>query len=294
MKLGRFQGITLEINNWFLALLGVYFAAGVLDRGMVAFATVLLHELAHVWTARRLGMTVSKVELLPFGGVARIDSALALDPPREMLVAAAGPVSNLILIGLALGLSRYGYWHEELGPFFIQTNLLLFLFNLLPGLPLDGGRVARAMLARRASLSDATYRTASWGQVWGVILTLAGSAGVALHYCGLDIVATGLFLFYAARRERVEVPYLYAQHLLSKERQLAAKGLLPGEVLVARPQTPAWRVTRLFVPQRYHIVFLVDEEGRIAETLDETRVVRAVMRHGAGLPLGAVKEGFPE
>jgi len=61
LKLGRFQGITVEINNWFLALLGVYFAAGVLDRGMVAFATVLFHELAHVWTARRLGVTVSKV-----------------------------------------------------------------------------------------------------------------------------------------------------------------------------------------------------------------------------------------
>jgi len=226
--------------------------------------------------------------------VARIDGALALDPSREMLVAAAGPASNLVLIMLALGLGRYGLWHEELSPFFIQTNLLLFLFNLLPGLPLDGGRVARAVLARRASLSDATYRTACWGQLWGVLLTLAGSAGTALHYCGLDIAATGLFLYYAARRERVEMPYLYARYLLTKGKQLDARGLLPGDILVARGETPAWRVTRHFVPQRYHIVFLVDERGRITDTLDETRVVQAVMRHGASLPLGAVKEGFPE
>lgn len=294
MKVGRIRGITLEINNWFLALLGVYFLAGVLDRGLIAFGTVLVHELAHVLVARRLGLTVTHIELLPFGGVARIENAMVLDPPREILVAIAGPLTNLILVGLALGLGHHGFWHEELAPYFIQTNLVLFMFNLFPGLPLDGGRVVRALLAQKMSLPEATYRMAFWGQVWGTLLVLAGAGGVALHFCGLDIVATGLFLFYAARRERLDIPYLYAQHLLTKERQLTRAGLLPGKVLVARPETPVWKVTRSFLPQRYHVVLLVDEDGRITDTIDETRVVRAALRHGAQVSLGSLKEGIPK
>ncbi|MEW6726731.1 M50 family metallopeptidase [Desulforudis sp. 1088] len=292
MKICRIQGIAFEINNWFLALLGVYFAAGVLGKGLIAFAVVFFHELAHVWAARKAGLRISGVELLPFGGVARVSSELILDPKKEIFVAAAGPLTNLFLAVLVLGLGQYGYWSEAFSPFFVQCNLMLFLFNLLPGLPLDGGRVFRARLARRMNLPEATLRMARWGQCWGALMTLLGAAGVALGFCGLDIVATGLFLFYAARRDGLEAPYLYANHLINKERDLQRAGILPGEVLVVHEDLPVWKVTRLFVPQKYHLVFLVDGQGRIVDTLEETRVVKTVIDEGPYVPVKLVKKGF--
>ena len=292
MRICRIKGIQFSINNWFLALLGVYFAAGVLGKGLVAFAAVFLHELAHVWMARRRDIPVSAVELLPFGGVARMSGELVVDPRKETAVAAAGPLMNLALCAAALGLGHHGIWHEVLGPFFIQCNLLLFLFNLLPGLPLDGGRVCRAYLARYMNLPAATHRMAVCGQFWGMLIVILGTFGLLGHLTGLDIIVTGLFLFYAARRQKMEAPYLYAQHMVSKNRDLEKYGVLPGEVLVARGDLPVWRITQQFVPQRYHFVYTVDRQGRCTGIVGETEVIRALLEEGASTPLERLKKGF--
>lgn len=84
MRICRVSGIQFSINNWFLALLGVYFAAGVLGKGLITFAVVFAHELAHVWMARRHGIPVQEVELMPFGGVARMSGKLVIEPRKEI------------------------------------------------------------------------------------------------------------------------------------------------------------------------------------------------------------------
>ncbi|MBU4534039.1 MAG: M50 family metallopeptidase [Eubacteriales bacterium] len=290
MKICRIKGVDFSINNWFIALIGVYFAAGVLDKGLVAFAVVLMHEMAHALVARRLDFEVSAVELLPFGGVARMSNKLPLEPDKEMRVAVAGPLTNLGLIFVALGFGHYGLWHDVLGPFFIQCNLILFLFNLLPGLPLDGGRVMRAYLARRMSLPAATCRMATFGQIWGFVVIALGTVGVLYHINGLDLVATGFFVYYAARAEKQDAPYLYAQHLMAKQQELLRRECLPGEMLVVLDTVPAWKVTRMFVPQRYHFIYLVDQEGSYVAMLDERDVVEAVIRLGTDVSLGQVKK----
>ncbi|MBO8128595.1 MAG: M50 family metallopeptidase [Peptococcaceae bacterium] len=295
MRICHISGIGININNWFLALLGLYFVAGVLGKGMIAFAVVFFHELAHVLAARKLGVRVSEAELMPFGGVAKMSNELTLDPAKEIIVAAAGPLTNLALFFGAIGLGHHGIWHEEYGPFFIQCNIMLFLFNLLPGLPLDGGRVWRAYLIQRGvNLPVATHKMAGWGQFWGAVMVFLGVLGVIYHVCGLDIVATGLFLFYAATREKKDAPYLYAQHLLAKQKELFHKGILPVDILVSLQDTPAWKVIRNFTPQRFHFVYLVDRQGNIVSTLDENVVVQAVIEHGATISMGRVKEGFPK
>ena len=178
MKIGRVYGIDLCVNIWFLMQLGLFFVAGILDKGLILFAVVLVHEVAHTVIARRLGVRVLAIELLPFGGVAKLGSELALDTKKEMAIAVAGPLANLIMIGLALGFRSYGLWDEELGNFFLQCNLLLLIFNLLPALPLDGGRILRAYWARWIGLKQATYLCAVMGQAWAVIITLLGSLGL--------------------------------------------------------------------------------------------------------------------
>lgn len=292
MKIGRVKGIEFSINNWFLALIGVYFAAGVLDKGLTAFTVVLLHEAAHTLVARRLNFAVDRVELLPFGGVARVSNRMILEPAREIQVAVAGPLTNLGLIIMALGLEHYGIWHATLGPFFVQCNIILLLFNLFPGLPLDGGRVWRALLARRMSLPAATHRMAVSGQALGLLIMILGTAGAWFRYNGLDLVATGCFLYFAAGREKREAPYLYAQHLMAKQRELARRGYLPGEMMVVLDSVPAWKITRRFRPERYHLIYVVDEEGACLGKLDETAVVRAVMDRGTAVSLGQLKKDY--
>jgi Zn-dependent protease/predicted transcriptional regulator len=120
---------------------------------LLFFGSVVIHELAHALMARRLGLRVERITLFIFGGAARLEQETP-DARREALVAVVGPVSSLLLGGLFLGIWALVGRAEteslqivaaasfELG----RINILLALFNLIPGFPMDGGRLLRALV----------------------------------------------------------------------------------------------------------------------------------------------------
>lgn len=291
MRLGRLMGVDLYLNPFFVALLALFFVAGVLGRGLVAFGVVLVHEMAHALAARRLGVSLDDVELLPFGGVVRAGAELAVDPVREIYIAAAGPASNLVMFGMGVAAKNYGLWHTDLGPFFLQCNLLVAAFNLLPALPLDGGRIYRACLSGRMGIGRATYRAARLGQFWAVIIAVAGALGMWAGYCGLDIPVTALFLLYAATREQKAAPYLFMQLVTRKREEMAREGVLPANWLAAMEYVPLGQLVRPFMPRRFHLVTVLDRQGRFRGTVTETVVIETLLQRGAGVPVGELLEG---
>ncbi len=290
MRVGRLWGIDLHFNLLFLFLLGLYFVAGVLEKGLMIFALVLFHELAHTLAARLIGVRVIDVEVLPFGGVARMGGEMSVEPGKEIAVALAGPASNLLLIGLAMGLRNYGIWSEELSPFFLQINLMLAFFNLLPALPLDGGRIFRALLSVHVGLSEATLIAARMGQVVAVAVACLGVVGVLYGFVGLDVVIIALFVLYSATKEKNLAPYLFIRHLAQKKEELTKAGVLPAEQLVAREDVPLKEVVCLFVPQKFHLILLVDKQMKTLGQISEAQVVDALFTHGMDYPLGAINK----
>jgi Zn-dependent protease len=171
---------------------------------VVFFGSVLLHELSHSVVARWLGITVEGITLFLFGGVTKTKME-ARQPRDEFLIAIVGPVTSLVLAGMLwVTANSVGSLLPEpvqyaLG-FLAWLNLVLGLFNLLPGFPLDGGRVLRSILWRATgSLSRATRGAARGGKAiaaimigFGLIMVFQGNLG------GLWLAAIGWFLFMAA------------------------------------------------------------------------------------------------
>jgi len=288
LKLCTLYGVKIYLNPFFLALLGLFFIAGILDKGLVAFGVVLVHELVHAIVAKKLGVAVSDVELLPFGGVTRVAGDMAVSPLKEVYIAIAGPLSNLSLFLLGLALKNYGIWHDTLSPFFLQCNALIALFNILPALPLDGGRVYRAYLAGRIGVRDATYRAAVLGQALSVVVVVMGAVGLLLGLAGLDIIITGGFLVYAATREKAAAPYLLMSHLMQKTGDLEKNGVLPAIVLTAGEKTPLGQIVRLFMPGKFHFVMIFTAESGIKAVLPESKVIEALLKHGLEFPVGEI------
>ncbi|GBF34882.1 stage IV sporulation pro-sigma-K processing enzyme SpoIVFB [Desulfocucumis palustris] len=288
MKLGKIFGVGIYVNPFFLALIALFFVAGVLDRGLVAFLVVLIHEFAHSAAAKRMGVQVTEVELLPFGGVTRMGSEPALDPLKELYIAAAGPFSNMLMVLAAIACKNYGIWDDNIGPFFLQSNILIAAFNILPALPLDGGRVYRAFLAGSMGLKKATYRAASFGQAWAVLIVAVGLAGLLLGFTGLDVMITGMFLYYAATREKLAAPYLFMKHVIRKKDELNEDGILPAETLVALEHVSLGDITRLFVPRRFHLVIVLDSQLKFKGVATEDIIVERLMAEGLDLPIGKV------
>ncbi|HEX8737932.1 MAG TPA: site-2 protease family protein [Pyrinomonadaceae bacterium] len=173
---------------------------------LVFFASILFHELAHAFTARREGVEVLEIVLHPFGGLARFRREP--DTPRaEFRIAIAGPFASfllalafLLLAGLSLFLRT-----DILTPLLTMLffgNMLLAIFNLFPGYPLDGGRVLRAFLWRRGTdLNEATLTTGRAGQIIAIALISVGLYISFLRgdfFTGIWTVLVGLFLLDAA------------------------------------------------------------------------------------------------
>ena len=169
----------------------VYTALGLGYEILCILAAVIIHELAHTLVAGILGIKISEVELLPFGGQARTEDFLGLVPEREVYIALAGPLTSLALAGGVLVAGKHG--GEGYLPFFMQINLVLALFNLLPALPLDGGRVLRALLSRRFGYRKATRGAAFLGQIIAVALMGYGAYEAYFLREGVNALVIGAF-----------------------------------------------------------------------------------------------------
>jgi Zn-dependent protease len=157
---------------------------------IAVFISVILHELGHALAARSLGMKIMDISLYPFGGMARMTSA-PKTTRDEILMAAAGPAVSLILavaIGVAAWLTgNYTLW------LLAKINLMLGAFNLLPALPMDGGRILRAYLARFYRATTVAARVARW-------LAMA-LAVFGVIYSGWFLVLAAFLLFLAFAEE---------------------------------------------------------------------------------------------
>jgi Zn-dependent protease len=196
--LGRLFGFPIRVNVSFLILLGVVLVtmgglSGVAI-ALTAAASVLLHELGHALAARRLGVPVANIELHFFGGAAQM-SGMPRNPTDEILIAAAGPLVSFALAGVGHGVAA-----AFAVPFFALfgwINLGLGVFNLLPAFPSDGGRILRAVLARRRGLVGATDLAV---KVARVICVAMAVAGIVVGSFQLVIVAVVLWLMGSAER----------------------------------------------------------------------------------------------
>src|SRR5262245_34690680 len=148
-------------------------ATGLLVVGLV-FGSVLLHELGHALVARQLGVHVAGIELSFFGGAAKMVE-LPRTANHEVLIAAAGPAVSLMLGGLGLGLGTVT--DVSLLSWLGWVNFVIAGFNLIPALPMDGGRILRALLSRRMDFVRATDVSVTVARVVAIAFGIVGLFG---------------------------------------------------------------------------------------------------------------------
>ena len=217
-------GIPVFISPWWFlvaaVLVVVYSNSGALPgtvrgevpRYLVAVAfvvllylSVLVHELSHSLVARGFGLPVRRILLYPLGGYSEIEQ----EPPtpgKEFLVSAAGPAMSLALAGIGIGVNVLFDLRgipRVLIDRLILANLVVGLFNLLPGLPLDGGRVLRAGLWKLTGKNGYSTVLAAWaGRIIALALVAVAIAGRGGPYGidgdGLWLVAIGAFMWISA------------------------------------------------------------------------------------------------
>jgi Zn-dependent protease/predicted transcriptional regulator len=295
VKLGKLFGIPISLHLTFIlfiALLGMVYAFQGGAKAAVAgisfilalFLSVTLHELGHSVVARGFGVKVDGIVLLPIGGVSQIQD-MPEQPNREFLIAVAGPATSVVL-GLALGAASillYGpaatFKNTVTGGLFIpnlaRVNLLLAIFNLLPGFPMDGGRIFRASLARAMPYDRATAIAASVGRVFAIALGMVGL------FSNIWLVFIAVFIYFGAGQEANRVHIKTTLHDVPVNRVMATK----FETL-----SPDDRLSRA-VEHAYNGFqedFPVVMDDQLVGVLMKQDILVALHEHGPGALVGRV------
>jgi Zn-dependent protease/CBS domain-containing protein len=286
VRLGRVLGIEIGLHySWFLVALLIvlslssHFRAAHADWTALSvwvsalltaaafFATLVLHELSHALTARARGLPVGGITLFALGGVSRIQKEPA-DARTELLVGIVGPATSAVIGLVCLGLAAVLGWRPGVEPatppaavlsWLGYINFALAVFNLVPGYPLDGGRVLRAVVwAATGDAARATRTAATGGQLVAILFIVIGllrffsGAGVG----GLWIAFIGWFLLSAAGATSLQV---------DARRRLAA--VHAGDVMrrdcpVVAPGTSLQDVVDSEILQTGRRCFVVADEAR--------------------------------
>jgi Zn-dependent protease/CBS domain-containing protein len=291
LTLGRIAGVRFGVNwSWLVvfALIvwtlatgifpdtneglsdGTYIAMAIVA-AFLFFGSLLAHELGHALQARREGMEIEGITLWLFGGVAKFKGMFP-SAGAEFRIAIAGPLVSLVL-GLAFALIAWGlglpaavdgvaFW---LG----YINLTLLVFNLLPALPLDGGRIVRSALrAVRGDFAWATRVAAAVGRGFGYLLIAGGIAMLIFQgaFSGAWLAFIGWFLLQAASAED---RYLLARQAL---RGLRVRDLVVREPVTTRPDLTIAEFMDDIVWKNRHTTYPVTDNGHALGLLPFRRV----------------------
>jgi len=286
IRIGQISGINISIDySWlfifalFIFLLGGsyfpvaapgiaigwYWLAGVLT-SLLFFASVVAHELAHSIVARRSGLPIHNITLFFFGGVSELEDE-PHTPWEEFKMAVAGPLMSVLvaiiffIITLLLRpLSARLLMAATTYLWFI--NAALAVFNLLPGFPLDGGRVFRSIVWRvTGNLTRATYIASTVGQAFGWIMIVGGvlSAFLIRGFLvnGLWFALIGWFLVSAARTSYRQVVLRDALN------RVPLQDILNPNVEALSPEMSVEQVVREYFLRESASALPVEEEGRL-------------------------------
>jgi len=279
LSIGKIFGIPLRLHyTWFIifvlvtASLVLYFPIqgfypleqriilGILTSALF-FVSIIIHELAHSILAIRNGIPVKEITLFAFGGVSQITKE-ATQPKTELLIAVVGPLASLGMASVFYGLHLLVHGPLAAFMWWLATiNVILALFNLIPGFPLDGGRVFRAIIWRRTNnYQRATSIATKVGQ--GVALLFAiGGIGIifALHLWlnGLWLIFIAWFLYDAAKTS-------YQQTLLQDSlSSITVRHVMEYGCPVISPKLNLGELVREYILPTGRDCFLIAEEAAL-------------------------------
>lgn len=265
----------ISINPFFwLIIFGSIFTGQFIEI-ITLFAVVIIHELGHVFAAKSYGWRILEVQLLPFGGMAKVEQKND-SIWEELIVAVSGPLQNLIMIAIAILFQQFNLWSNEWTTFFIEANLLIGLFNLLPISPLDGSKILKSLFYLLLPYKRATKASIFVSIILTILLLILFSGyfwGYKLNFNGLIL---SLFFIYNNFLEVKQLHYVF-WHFLLKKLNLKPKRNIKATPIIVQQDITLIDALNLLYKGKYHFFYLLSNEGEIVKIIPEEKLIRSVL-----------------
>ena len=266
----------IKLNVFFILFLFASYFAGWLQQSLILFASVLLHELGHVFAAKKMGIQVYEVELLPYGGVARMEELSKFGGAAEGIVSVAGPAVSLAIAGAFYLFRDFSGVMEAV----YSYNLIICFFNLIPIIPLDGGKLARNIMIFFMGYKQATRILVLAGRAaafillgYNIYMLYSGSRSAAL-------IIAAVFVYIGTVKEEKFSSYYYLFTGNSTKSMLIATGRIRKRCINAREDTRIRLIVNRFSPVTQCYVRVMDTKGAIIRILSEDEIIKGFLNYG--------------
>jgi stage IV sporulation protein FB len=279
--------VRIKLNLFFILFLLASFYSGYINQSIIIFVSVLLHEIGHGIVAKLLGIKVEEIELFPYGGVAKMEDITKYGGYTEALIAVAGPAVSGAIAAIGAILSK----QNEVFYTISQFNFILMSFNILPALPLDGGRILRNILLHYMSYKQATKMMVISGRMIAIALALYNIVIIYRGNTSAAYIIIAVFIYMGCHKEMKYCSYYYLLHKNNYKKAHSGKRRLRTRIINVHSDTMIRFAANQFSPSTVCIVHLLDASGQVIKVLSEADIMDAFLKYGYDSKVEQIKDG---
>ena len=267
----------IHLSLFFIAVFPLIIISGCLVQYLITLLSIILHEAAHIITAVSKGGRLTGIKVLPVGVIAEADTD---NCSRRDLIAvySSGPAANILLsaAGYILYISAPLKYDQLF--FFSLANFYLAVFNLIPAIPLDGGRILQEILTGNVGLILA-------GRYLRYIALLLASffllLGIYQFFSGkinFSFFAIGLYIMFLFKKGKMEASLMNIKQLLYRRARLLKKGFYPARELAALKDVRLSAIIKAMDYDRFHFIYVLDADLKLLRIISENEVIECMMK----------------
>lgn len=268
-----------HINALNLIVPVVMIATGLITEYIIAFISVMLHEISHIAAATAYGVRPSTITITPVGFSAVIDDT-GLQRSAMLKIYIAGPAANLAVSVISfLTANIFPHMAIQL-KFLAMTNLVIAVFNLLPAYPLDGGKALQALLS--GSIGILASGRVARRMAWFISAVMVTAGAYQLYITGYNgsLLIIGLYIPIILRTGRMESAIMNIKQILYRHTRLIKKGVYPARDLVVTKRAMLGETLKNMDFDRFHIIYVLDDDLRLIKVFTEAEIIDALTKGG--------------
>lgn len=270
--------LVFKVNKYFVFYILLLVVVGYKGKLFLAFIIALFHEGVHYLTAKRLGFKGLQIEFFPLGTVLLMKDLEEASPYEDLIVSISGPLSN-ILISILFMILNYKFRRETLN-MLIYGNLSIGLFNLIPALPLDGGRILRNLLNFKTFYKRANRITVNISIILGIGMMFSYLVLFIKGKNSFSIGLVALFVIVTALKEKERVAYIIMGDVIKKKYKFVKKGYIENRSISIYYKMDLINLMNFIDKNKYNIFMIMDENMKLIDILYEEDIIEALKIYG--------------
>jgi stage IV sporulation protein FB len=271
----------MQIDFLFIITITIMVICGYGKEYLMAYLSMLLHELGHTFTAVLFGNCISLIKISPFGLKVEIEGKNIRT--ERIIIYICGPLINILLFLICVIIASTFPYHKSIFTLIAYLNISLAVFNLLPVMPLDGGRIAFELISARIGSFKAHKYIYYVTYVLSVFFIVIGCMLVSYSIANFCLVLIGIFIFGELKSFKREVAIMNMKDVIYRRSRLLKKGIYPARDLVVVKTMRMGDIIRNLDFDRFHIIHVLDEDLKLLKVFTEQDIMDGVVKHSGDM-----------